>query len=239
MSSRSYRPSCTQRWPRRPLTLSRLPVRSEASTNPVPEACIFRDEEFRPEYWIRSWQVERELRSVQSHFGFSDGPFSLWIVNGKIEIRVEDGKTEIRVEDGKTEIVNEQAEIELAAAHLRKLVAEIALATRPSKGVLGMLGIFDRSIQREDAKAKLAQKNPPAVAELLLSLLLPRKRCAALLGDLQEQFAENLRTRGAGRATTLYWAETIRSLGPLLLQALKKIGFFGIVAAALRKVVGG
>jgi hypothetical protein len=41
---------------------------------------------------------------------------------------------------------------------------------------------------------------------------------------------------GRGRAARLYWARTLRSLGPLLWRAIAKALRWGVVLAALRRL---
>jgi hypothetical protein len=59
---------------------------------------------------------------------------------------------------------------------------------------------------------------PPALAELLLQFLPARVR-DAVIGDLYEDFQENLTKHGLRRARRLYWHEVLRSVGPLILRA--------------------
>jgi hypothetical protein len=78
-------------------------------------------------------------------------------------------------------------------------------------------------------------EGPPKLAELLLYIFARAKDIDALAGDLEEYF-ERDRAEGMslGRARRRYWGRTIRSIGPQMWQAVKRIGLFGLIANSLR-----
>jgi hypothetical protein len=79
---------------------------------------------------------------------------------------------------------------------------------------------------------------PPLLAELFISFLVPKNSAQAQLGDLQEMFQKNAARYGERRARREYWMEVARSLGPLLLQWLKRVGFFTILIDYFRSKFG-
>jgi hypothetical protein len=101
------------------------------------------------------------------------------------------------------------------------LVIAIAVA-----GVALGLWLFGKSEEKQ---------LPPSSAEWLLTLLVSRRKADGLLGDLEERFYRNCKNRGPRRARWLYWAETLRSIAPLLWSAAKRIGVVAVVAAAARR----
>ena len=79
-------------------------------------------------------------------------------------------------------------------------------------------------------------REPPGVAEFLLCIFARAKDIDALMGDLEEDFA---RDRALGmskrRAAARYWARVLRSVGPQMWQAIRRVGLLGLIAAALRR----
>lgn len=55
----------------------------------------------------------------------------------------------------------------------------------------------------------------------------------AIVGDINEHFTRECRELGRDRAVRLYWARTLRSLGPLLWRAIGKV-----VVAAVKRFFG-
>jgi hypothetical protein len=76
---------------------------------------------------------------------------------------------------------------------------------------------------------------PSATAEFLLKLCATSKRADAALGDMNERFARDYLEFGEARARRLYWAQTLRSLLPLLIQALRRGVAWVAVADALKR----
>jgi hypothetical protein len=88
---------------------------------------------------------------------------------------------------------------------------------------------------RPRASTGSAAVDPPGLAEWLLALVVPRRRADALLGDLEERFHRNVDSRGLRRARMLYWAEALRSIGPILWMKAKQLGFLALVAEIWRR----
>lgn len=86
------------------------------------------------------------------------------------------------------------------------------------------------------SRGKLA--SPPALGEALISLFAPKKFVKAQLGDLQEMFETNQIKFGADRASRLYWYEVARSIGPLMFNWLKRIGFVAFIIEYGRAKLG-
>jgi hypothetical protein len=80
---------------------------------------------------------------------------------------------------------------------------------------------------------------PPAAGEWLLTLLIRGRRAEALLGDLEELYRRDCDARGIRRASWLYWARALKSLGPLLWSAIKKIGIVAAVTEMARRYLSG
>ena len=93
----------------------------------------------------------------------------------------------------------------------------------------------------EDLKAKSDDERantPPLLAELLISILAPKKTAQTQLGDLEEMFQKNATRYGEAQARRKYWREVARSLAPLLLQWGKRIGFFTVLFDYFRAKLG-
>jgi hypothetical protein len=85
------------------------------------------------------------------------------------------------------------------------------------------------------ASGPVVQAEPPSLAEFFLSLLLSGDKGDALLGDLSERFGEDCDRYGAKRARRLYWAQTLRSLWPLLRRGAARVVKWGVVIDAVRR----
>jgi hypothetical protein len=80
--------------------------------------------------------------------------------------------------------------------------------------------------------------SPPFLAEFFISFLAPKTSGQAFLGDLEEMFHKNAERYGAKQARRKYWMEVARSFAPLVLQWLKRIGFFTILIDYFRSKFG-
>jgi hypothetical protein len=70
---------------------------------------------------------------------------------------------------------------------------------------------------------------PPVLGETLLVLFCPKNRARHVMGDLEELFQEDIKTKGGRRAKFLYWAAVLRSIGPLLWMKVRGTGFIALV----------
>jgi hypothetical protein len=75
-------------------------------------------------------------------------------------------------------------------------------------------------------------------AELFISYLAPKNLGQAFLGDLQEMFQKNVDRFGEKQARRKYWMQVASSLGPLIWQWLKRIGFFTVLIDYFRTKLG-
>ncbi len=77
---------------------------------------------------------------------------------------------------------------------------------------------------------------PPWLAESLLCIFARAKDIDGLMGDEQEKFAGWLASgMSERRAVARYWSRVIRTIGPQLWQAIKRVGLFGLIATLLRR----
>ena len=60
----------------------------------------------------------------------------------------------------------------------------------------------------------------------------------ALIGDLEQQFKAQIVKFGLRRARWLYRSDMLRSIGPLLWQATKRLGIAALAVAGLKKWIG-
>ncbi|WP_421724775.1 permease prefix domain 2-containing transporter [Bauldia sp.] len=77
---------------------------------------------------------------------------------------------------------------------------------------------------------------PPTLAEALLALATPTGMTEALIGDAEERFKSNVLRVGARRARMLYRVAVLKSLGPLMWAAAKRIGLLAVLADAYRRL---
>ena len=79
------------------------------------------------------------------------------------------------------------------------------------------------------------RREPPWLAETLLGVFARTKDIEALLGDFEEDFKRHCACMSERRAVRRYWARVLRSVGPQMWQAIRRIGLLGLIAAALRR----
>jgi hypothetical protein len=72
-----------------------------------------------------------------------------------------------------------------------------------------------------DELRKLA--TPPAIATFLLAALSKPTLRVGTIGDAEEEFNKNLDSHGRYWAVALYWADTLRSVGPLLVRFIGRV----------------
>jgi hypothetical protein len=72
----------------------------------------------------------------------------------------------------------------------------------------------------------------------MLVLFCPKNRARYVMGDLEETFHDDVRTKGQGRANLLYWSAVLRSIGPLLRVKARKAGFIAVVVEIGRRWSG-
>lgn len=90
----------------------------------------------------------------------------------------------------------------------------------------------------ESAPQVLAET--PRKAEFLLWVLLPRTQREAVIGDINEGFAQVRERFGARSARTWYWCAVARSLWPIASDCARRLvkwGIVGTVAGWLRRFI--
>ena len=78
--------------------------------------------------------------------------------------------------------------------------------------------------------------DPPKIAEFLLIAFATTRYAAHAVGDRNEVFARECKELGRDRAVRRYWADTLRSLRPLLTRAIERALKWGAVTAAFRRL---
>ncbi|SCM71588.1 hypothetical protein KL86PLE_100275 [uncultured Pleomorphomonas sp.] len=79
-------------------------------------------------------------------------------------------------------------------------------------------------LERNDTKLSEEIKNhPPSWAEKILCIITPHEKCDAVLGDFSELYQKHIEKYGVKRARYMYSSQVIRSAGPLLWVAIKRL----------------
>jgi hypothetical protein len=71
-----------------------------------------------------------------------------------------------------------------------------------------------------------------------VSFFAPKNLAQSFLGDLEEMYQKNAERFGEAHARRKYWMQVASSLGPLLWQWLKRVGFFTILIDYFRSKLG-
>jgi hypothetical protein len=79
---------------------------------------------------------------------------------------------------------------------------------------------------------------PPALGEALIVLFCSKNRARYVMGCLEENFHEHIRTKGKRRAKLLYWAAVLHSIGPLLWVKLRRAGLIALLLEIGRRWSG-
>ena len=80
------------------------------------------------------------------------------------------------------------------------------------------------------------RREPPLFAEALLCIFARPKDREALMGDLEELVARDCASdMSQRRAKARYRARVLHSLWPQIKQAIKRVGWAGLIAAVLRR----
>jgi hypothetical protein len=101
--------------------------------------------------------------------------------------------------------------------------------------------IYDRvRIALTEAETYVNAQNdgdPPTLAEFLLIAFATKRKAEYVAGDLNERFARECQEFGRPRAASRYWANTLRSLWPLLVRATGGALKWSAVIAAVRRLI--
>ncbi len=79
------------------------------------------------------------------------------------------------------------------------------------------------------------KSEPPWLAEFLLIAFATTRRAEYVIGCRNERFVRECKELGRDRAVRRYWADTLRSLWPLLGRMIGKALKWGAVIAAMRR----
>jgi hypothetical protein len=118
-----------------------------------------------------------------------------------------------------------ETEIGFTRVHLLESVAKKATTT------------LDAQNRHEVMFGTPETATPPRAAEFFVALLAGRHR-DAILGDMNEQFLRSRTRFGISRARLIYWVDTARNVGPMLLEKAKKWGVIALLADAARRYLG-
>jgi len=80
--------------------------------------------------------------------------------------------------------------------------------------------------------------HPPALGEVLLLLFCPKNRTRYVMGCLEENFHEDIKSKGIRRAKLLYWTAVLRSIGPLLWVKVRRAGLIALLLELGRRWSG-
>jgi hypothetical protein len=95
---------------------------------------------------------------------------------------------------------------------------------------------FGEIVDAVDEISRNERREPPWLAESLLCIFARAKDIEALMGDFEELFARDCASgMSKRRASARYWARVLRSIGPQMWQAIRRVGLLGLIAAALRR----
>jgi hypothetical protein len=129
-----------------------------------------------------------------------------------------------------------------ARGKYRAIYLELKSIQRPENEIGAISGtkVFEITSEwmRLSSAYSVKPPSPPPLAEFALHLLIGAKAREGLVGDLAERFSHNVTLLGARRAKRLYWAESIRSLAPLIWRLMKRAGVWALLYAALRRLTG-
>lgn len=94
-------------------------------------------------------------------------------------------------------------------------------------------------IRRHKTKNRIEKDfRPPSFSEVVIMMLAKSEVRLALIGDLEQQFKAQIVKFGLRRARWLYRSDMLRSIGPLLWQATKRLGIAALAVAGLKKWIG-
>ena len=91
----------------------------------------------------------------------------------------------------------------------------------------------------ERRSSRPGQRPFPILAESILCIFARSKDIDALMGDFEELFARDVATgMSSRRAVVRYWARVLRSIGPQIWQAIKRVSWLGLLATVLGRSGG-
>jgi hypothetical protein len=77
---------------------------------------------------------------------------------------------------------------------------------------------------------------PPLNAQFLFYLFLEAQNCDAMVGDLEERYRLIHKKFGHRRAAFWYWTQVIRSVGPIVWAAIRKLSGLAALVELYRRI---
>jgi hypothetical protein len=93
-------------------------------------------------------------------------------------------------------------------------------------------------LQHHSGKEAAENRIPPRAAEFLLRLCCSHRRLTHVVGDLDELFERDCRTKGVRSARAFYWAAALQSALPLLFCKLRDASFIAALLQYGRAKIG-
>ncbi len=110
-------------------------------------------------------------------------------------------------------------------------------ASEPAIRISGSLAITEPADTVAVAGHIGDTREPPGLAEFLLSVFARAKDIDALMDQLEVRFGRDCASgMSRSRAVRRYWSRVIRSIGPQILQAARRLGWLGLIMAAFRRL---
>jgi len=86
------------------------------------------------------------------------------------------------------------------------------------------------------SKRRRVSNRPPLDAKYLFHVFLDRQNCDALVGDLEERYSLIRKEFGQRRADLWFWIQTIRSVGPMMWMAIRKLSVLAMLLELYRRI---
>jgi len=110
-------------------------------------------------------------------------------------------------------------------------------ASEPAIRITGSLAITEPADTVAVAGHIGDTREPPLLAESLLCIFARAKDIDALMDYFEELFERDCAAgMSRRRANVRYWSKVIRSIGPQILQAARRLGWLGLIMAAFRRL---
>jgi hypothetical protein len=127
---------------------------------------------------------------------------------------------------------------EVSSETLKKLMKNIGMSSATAASFIVQAAAYRTlasDLDSSDKGIESLPREPPKLAEFVLTAFATSAKREAIRGDLAEIFARECCQLGAARAKRLYWARTLRSLAPLLCRAAVKAMKWGALIDVVRR----
>lgn len=127
-------------------------------------------------------------------------------------------------------------QLRLTAHELERHLARMGYVSgaRKSRGTI----VRPDAALGEAPKPRPAVPPPPRVAWHLMATFLKPEHRQAMLGDVLEQYNDNVGRLGTKAARRIFWTDTIASILPIAWRAIKRIGIFALIAEKAGRLFG-